>query len=91
MLACVMCGPLDPVDLDVNEAGMSLSLRVKSWSEAGERLRSRVTSWSGKTDGASTDSVHRRVCPCGLSSQRRAAQDWTDETVVVVSVEITGP
>ena len=68
MLACVMHrllanARIDLVDLDVNEAGMRLSLRITSWSEAGERLRSRVTSWSGKTCTAGTDSTLRRVCP----------------------------
>ena len=52
MLVCVMHGLLDnawidPVDRDVDEAGM--------------RLRSRVTCWSGKTCTAKSDSVHRRV------------------------------
>ena len=70
MLACVMYellgnAGIDLVDLDVNEAGMRLSLRITSWSEAGERLRSRVASWSGKTCTAGTDSAHRRVCPGG--------------------------
>ena len=42
MLPCVMCSLLgnagiDLVDLDINEAGMRLSLRITSWSEAGER------------------------------------------------------
>ena len=46
MLVCEMCGLLgntgiNLVDLDINEAGMRLSLRITSWSEAGERLRSR--------------------------------------------------
>ena len=54
---------IDLVDLDINEAGMSLSLRITSWSEAGERLRSRVTSWSGQTCTAGTDSALRRICP----------------------------
>ena len=54
MLPCVMYrllgnARIDLVDLNVNEAGMRLSLRITSWREAGERLRSRVTSWSGKT------------------------------------------
>ena len=64
MLACVMDGlhgyaGIDLFDLDVNEAGMRLSLRITSWSEAGERLRSRETCTAG------TDSPHRRVCPGG--------------------------
>ena len=70
MLACAMNGLLgnsgiDLFDLDLNEAGMRLSLRITRWSEAGERLRSKVTSWSGKTCKAGTDSAHRRVCPGG--------------------------
>ena len=70
MSACVMYGLLgnaedDLFDLEVNEAGMRLSLRITSWSEAGERLRSRVTNWSGKTCTAGTDSAHRRVRPGG--------------------------
>ena len=70
LLACATCGLLgnagvDLVDLDVNEAGMRLSLKTTSWSEAGERLRSRVASWSGKTCMAGTDSAHQRVCPGG--------------------------
>ena len=48
VLACVMYGLLgnagiDLVDLDINEAGWRLSLRIARRSEAGERLRSRVT------------------------------------------------
>ena len=99
MLACVMYGlhgnaEIDLVDLDVNEAGMRLSLRITSWSEAGERLRSRVTSWSGKTCTAGTDSALRRVCPrrghLGGShgchepahSAVGAAQDRMDDMVV---------
>ena len=54
---------IDLVDLDINKAGMRLSLRITSWSEAGARMRSRVTSWSGKTCTAGTDSALRRVCP----------------------------
>ena len=54
---------IDLVDLDINEAGMRLSLRITSWSEAGARMRSSVTSWSGKTCTAGTDSALRRVCP----------------------------
>ena len=70
MLPCVMYSLLgkaeiDLVDLDINDAGMRLSLRITSWSEAAERLRSRVTSWSGKTCKAGTHSAHRRVCPGG--------------------------
>ena len=87
---------IDLVDLDINEAGMTLSLRITSWSEAGERLRSRVTSWSGKTCTAGADSALRRVCPgrgnFGGShgchelphSAVGAAQDRMDEWVVSV-------
>ena len=56
---------IDLVDLDINEAGMRLSLRITSWTEAGARMRSRVTSWSGKTCTAGTDSALR------VSVQRR--------------------
>ena len=102
MLACVMYGLLDiagidPVDLDVNEAGMRLRSMVTSWSEGGERLRSRITSSSGKTCTAGTDSAHRRVCPGGsfwwycCFRTAPSVQDRTDETLVVVSVETIGP
>ena len=94
MLACVMYGlrgnaEIDLVDLEINEAGMRLSLRITSWSEAGERLRSRVKSWSGKTCTAGTDSALRRVCPghgCHEPphSAVGAAQDGMDETVFSV-------
>ena len=101
MYACVMYGLLgnagiDLVDLDVNEAGMRLSLRITSWSEVGERLRSSVASWSGKTCTAGTDPALRRVCPgrgnFGGShgchepphSAVGAAQDRMDKTVVSV-------
>ena len=103
MLARVMCSLLGNagiglVDLDVNEAGMRLSLRIPSWSEAGERLRSRVASWSGKTCTAGTDSAHRRVCPGGslwwygcFCTAPSAAQDQTNGTLVVISVKPISP
>ena len=87
---------IDPVDLDINEAGMRLSLRITCWSEAGERLRSMVTSWSGKTCTAGTDSALRRLCPgrgnfggslgCHElpNSAVGAAQDRIDEPIVSV-------
>ena len=103
MLACVMYGLLgnagiDFVDLDVNEAGMRLSLRITSWSEAGERLRSRVASWGGQTCTAGTDSAHWRVCPGGsfggvvASAQRFLCSTGPDEWEhVVVSVNPISP
>ena len=103
VLTCVMCGLLgntgtDLVELDVNEAGMRLSLRITCWSDAGERLKSRVTSRSGKTCTATTDSTHRRVCPSGsfgwrllLHSAFCATQDRTIGTLVVVSVKPINP
>ena len=100
-LSCVMYSLLgnawiDLVDLDINEAGMRLSLRITCWSEAGERLRSKVASWSGKTCTPSTDSALRRICPGRRNfggshgchelplSAVGAAQNRMDEPVVSV-------
>ena len=71
MWLCMMYGLLgiagiDLVDLDDNEAGMRLSLRITSWSEAGERLRDQGSQVGVERPARQAlTPAHQRVCPGG--------------------------